>query len=190
MQYSPKEAYLRYTRLTDPTHVSVAEDIKAGIRMGSGLTDIHDHLPRLLALAYGNILEIGVRFGVSTAALLYGIEFKGGHLWSVDTEDCSHLYSDPNWTFIREDSKNAAAIKPQLPDELQLLFIDGDHSYEGVKADLQNYGHLARVVALHDATRWGHEGVLPAIHEYFDDKNCRQKTMTVYSDSHGLAVMG
>jgi cephalosporin hydroxylase len=29
-------------------------------------------------------------------------------------------------------------------------FIDGDHSYEGVKADWENYGPMAKVVAFHD----------------------------------------
>lgn len=30
------------------------------------------------------------------------------------------------------------------------VFIDGDHSYEGVKADWDNYGPLGRLVAFHD----------------------------------------
>lgn len=31
-----------------------------------------------------------------------------------------------------------------------LVFIDGDHSYEGVKADFENYGRLGRTVVFHD----------------------------------------
>lgn len=30
------------------------------------------------------------------------------------------------------------------------VFIDGDHSYEGVKADYENYGKMGRIVAFHD----------------------------------------
>ena len=31
-----------------------------------------------------------------------------------------------------------------------LAFIDGDHTYQGVKADFETYGAMARLVALHD----------------------------------------
>lgn len=33
------------------------------------------------------ILELGVRGGISTSALLAGVEKSGGHLWSVDVEE-------------------------------------------------------------------------------------------------------
>lgn len=33
------------------------------------------------------------------------------------------------------------------------IFIDGDHSYEGVKADWGNYGNLAPIVGFHDIAR-------------------------------------
>jgi hypothetical protein len=29
-------------------------------------------------------------------------------------------------------------------------FIDGDHSYEGVKADWENYGPMCKIVGFHD----------------------------------------
>jgi predicted O-methyltransferase YrrM len=34
-----------------------------------------------------------------------------------------------------------------------LVFIDGDHRYEGVKADWENYGRLGKVVVFHDIVR-------------------------------------
>ena len=34
--------------------------------------------------------------------------------------------------------------------EYDLVFIDGDHRYEGVLADYTNYGPMGRIVALHD----------------------------------------
>ena len=38
-------------------------------------------------------------------------------------------------------------------EPLDLLFIDGDHSYDGVRADFELYGRLVRpggLIALHD----------------------------------------
>ncbi len=46
--------------------------------------DTHAHLPFIKSVAKGNVLEIGVHCGISTTALLAGIEENGGHLWSVD----------------------------------------------------------------------------------------------------------
>ncbi len=37
------------------------------------------------------------------------------------------------------------------------IFIDGDHSYEGAKADWENYGHLGKVVGFHDIAHPHHD---------------------------------
>jgi hypothetical protein len=132
-------------------------------------SDIQGHLPRLHACAHGNCLEIGVRQGVSTSALLAGLEEHGGHLMSIDVDECGHLFAGhPLWTFYRRDSvRDAASVKSMLPVGLSLLFIDGDHAYESVLADLTNYGDRADCILLHDteAEEW-REGVCRAIKEY------------------------
>ncbi len=135
--------------------------------------DIDMHAPFLEESARGNILEIGVRTGISTAALLLGIENKGGHLFSVDINpDCiSSIGSHPQWTFLAGDSKNVGWLLSKIPAKLDVLFIDGDHSYEGVKRDLDNYGHLVvsggRII-LHDVCSGYDPGVRKAFDEYID----------------------
>lgn len=142
--------------------MSAHDDYQEVLRAGS---DIHHHLPFLFEHAVGNVMEIGVRQGASTSALIAGVEQHGGHVWSVDKADWP-LYStsSPNWTFIRADSiKDAEKIKALIPESLELLLIDGDHDYEAVMSDLENYGDRARVIALHDAEE---RGVLTAISDY------------------------
>lgn len=49
------------------------------------------------------------------------------------------------------DSKGKAVIeKAEMFAPYDLILIDGDHSYDGVSADFNNYGKLGRIVALHD----------------------------------------
>jgi predicted O-methyltransferase YrrM len=89
------------------------------------------------------ILEIGVARGSSTEQFLKGLKArhdKGdwgeGVLYSIDIDDCSNNVRENKefWTFIHGDSKEIKWDKP-----IDVLFIDGDHSYEGAKADFLQY---------------------------------------------------
>lgn len=152
MTLTPQAVYEKY-RL-DPNH------------------DMHEYSPFLRQNARGNILEIGVRGGVSTAAFLLGLEKNGGHLWSVDkTEKCGELFKHPQWTFICADSENASNILhviiphdkllllPSDPIPFDIVLLDGAHYREGIRADLQNYGPLVK------------SGGLLLVHDIYGEKN-------------------
>lgn len=110
------------------------------------------------------ILEIGVRGGISTNSFLYGIRDRGHnnvHLYSMDIADCSDVVKDEklkeNWTFIQGDSKTISWNK-----EIDVLLIDGDHSYDGVKADFERFVPFVKeggLILMHDV-RWAHKGVI------------------------------
>lgn len=192
---TPQERYRQVYELTDPEDPLVKDEISKGIRWQYGETDIHVHLPLLKSIARGNVLEIGVRFGASTAALLAGVEENGGYVWSVDTEPCEFAYGlfrdHARWQFIQMDSKSYY-LRDFVPRELELLLIDGDHSYEGVLADLTNFGPRAKVVALHDISPTYHSSgtpeVLRAIGAYLKSRP-RQRQMVVYPGSNRMAVL-
>ena len=117
-------------------------------------SDIQEHLPRLFAAASQHCVEIGVRTGMSTSALLAGVERRGGHLWSFDVNDCPVFKGHPQWTFTRMDTvKDAKFALEYIPVFVNVLFVDGDHTYEGVRADFLMYRDYVRpsgYIAFHD----------------------------------------
>ena len=114
--------------------------------------DMYDYSPFLRACAHGNVLEIGVCLGVSTAAFLLGLDSKNdGHLWSIDIDArCGELFDHPKWTFIAGDSKTVTT--EGLP-EINVLFVDGDHSYASASSDLKRFSELVAddgIIMMHD----------------------------------------
>ena len=128
----------------------------------------------------GPVAEIGRFKGGSTvvfaAALPPGVE-----LWSYDL----HVALRPDMTGEQLDGELLAALerlglaaKVRLlvgdsrtveppPAALELLFVDGDHSYEGAKADFGRWGDLVRPgghLLFHDAVDTGGYGnVYPGV---------------------------
>jgi hypothetical protein len=113
-----------------PARNPILERYEKGCREG----DMKEYLPWLRKNSRGRMLEIGVRDGASTSAMLLGLEENGGHLHSIDQNDCSKLWTHPRWTFEHNDSKKAI-----FPDnEFDAALIDGDHTKTGFLADLNN----------------------------------------------------
>jgi predicted O-methyltransferase YrrM len=115
--------------------------------------DMKDFAPWLKANAKGNIVEIGVRDGASTASFLAGLEDHGGHLWSIDVASCGHLFEgNPQWSFLQSDSKDMQKVCSFIPYEIDVLLIDGDHSKPGVINDLEYMRQLrpGGMVLFHD----------------------------------------
>lgn len=118
-----------------------------------------------------NVLEIGTANG-GTLFLWCRLSQPDGKIISLDLPGGIHGGGYPAWRtklysafaapsqdlhLLRADSHSAEsldAVKQILRNEpLDFLFIDGDHSFEGVKMDFTNFSPLVRkggVVALHD----------------------------------------
>jgi predicted O-methyltransferase YrrM len=150
-------------------------------------SDIQGHLPRLFEAARGNVLEIGVRHGVSTSALLAGVEEHGGHVWSIDITDCGQLYTHRQWTFIQADSQWPENILTQIPAHLDLLFVDGDHSYSGCMNDLLHFGRHAATIMIHDVDC---PDTFPGVRRAVEDfLNLDKRNVEWFHESYGLAVI-
>lgn len=128
----------------------------------------------------GPVVEIGRFKGGSTMVFATALP-AGVELWSYDF----HVALRPDMPGEQLDEELGAALerfgldgKVHLlvadsrtaeppPGELALLFIDGDHSYEGAKADFDRWGAFVRLgghVLLHDAVDTGGYGnVYPGV---------------------------
>ena len=61
-----------------------------------------------------NIIEFGVRNGVSTSMFLYVCNKNKGKLLSVDIVNYEKLYTDKNWTFLESRDDNFSFINNKV----------------------------------------------------------------------------
>ena len=173
-------------------------------------TAIAAHLPRLRALADGLdvAVEFGVKRGASATALLLGAK----RVISVDIQETPQAraieaLADGRWLYLIGDSRRA-----DLPPS-DLLFIDSQHDYAHVKAELQAHAHhVRRYLIFHDVSTFGevaavgetgkqawqytpgqsvpqaHWGIRPAI-DWLQIVDDSWRVKARYVDSHGLLVL-
>lgn len=101
------------------------------------------------------ILEIGVHTGYNLEN--FAKAFPGADLYGIESETQHLVFKD--FTLIEGDSTDPEIIeKAAAAGPFDFIFIDGDHVYETVKADWENYSKLVRpggAVGFHDTSRMG-----------------------------------
>lgn len=161
-------------------------------------SDIQDHLPMLHDEAKGNVVELGVRDGVSTSALLAGVEAKGGKVFSVDIDSkCWEIFDGhPNWIFRQGSSVAIDELSPhhtllfgehELKDNIDLLFIDTEHTFKQCYMELMIWGvHVKRggKILLHDVITFPMVGRAVEIWARENGKSC-----DFIQGSNGLGVI-
>jgi predicted O-methyltransferase YrrM len=162
-------------------------------------SDIVDHLPRLHQEASRpgvTVIELGVRSGNSTSAFLLAAEQNDGHVYSVDIEPVRLPWlGHPRWTFMQGDDVDLA---DDLPDDVDVLFIDTSHHYGHTHKELARYVPKVRkggVVLLHD-TELEHPDGAPATDPHFPVRvavveHCALHGLTpeFVTGCHGLGVI-
>jgi predicted O-methyltransferase YrrM len=104
----------------------------------------------------GTIVEIGAYRGASTVALALGVQSSGrGHVYSIDPhkdfrgvlggvfspedhlafEVAIHKHNVAEW--VSHHCSDSSSVAQGWTEKIDLLWIDGDHSYEGVATDLK-----------------------------------------------------
>tara|TARA_A100001391_G_scaffold202754_2_gene193194 strand:+ start:755 stop:1267 length:513 start_codon:yes stop_codon:yes gene_type:complete len=123
------------------------------------------------AASSGVMLEVGSYLGASSTSLSEGLRRKlsSGKLYCVDTWENDAMSEGKRPTFEIFDNNtskwksfiqivrgNSRTVDIPPVENLDLVFIDGDHSYEGAKSDAVRFSPLVRVGGLlmfHDSDR-------------------------------------
>ena len=154
---------------------------------------------------YKKYVEIGLGRGLTVSYLLKNIKDPEFRMWGVDpfavypelrTNNAASarfirtmhrnealveaaVAGDTRFTLIKKMSDDAATDFE--PESMDLVFIDGNHSYEYVLSDMEKWTPLVR------------KGGIVVGHDYTQDPNSRyysvQKAVHEFADKHGYDVL-
>lgn len=117
-----------------------------------------DWLSRLVSQrGYKTGAEIGVLNGNTSRELL--LNHQGLEMWGVDINPMPDLGS--RFHRVQMPSVEAAEVVP----DVDFVFIDADHSYEAVRADIAAWKGKCKFLCGHDFSAY-HPGVVLAVQEY------------------------
>ena len=116
-----------------------------------------------------SLLEVGSSFG-GTLKRMASVLLKGARIVSVDLAcDTTPPFFNP-LASLKDNCRKIGLMGGNVellvgnshdPDVVEVVrqyapydfgFIDGDHSYEGVKQDWENYGQMCKMVGFHDVS--------------------------------------
>jgi predicted O-methyltransferase YrrM len=99
----------------------------------------------LINIEKPNILEFGVREGISTKIFLDYCDKHDGNLYSVDIKDYSNLFSNKKWKFIKSRDDNFEYLINQLPPKFDIIYLDSLHEADHVEKILYFYFNFLKL---------------------------------------------
>ena len=158
-------------------------------------SDINEHLPNLrdLASECDSVIEMGVRYCVSTWAFIEGLR-PGTHLVSIDIKHPSKYNGD--LVAVEKACKNKGikfkfveADTTQITvEEADMIFIDTLHEYGQLKKELELHGNKARKYLVFHDTVSCEEELMPAINEFLK-VNKHWKVKEHWTFNNGVMVL-
>jgi hypothetical protein len=193
-------------------------------RSATIVSDINEHVPTLrkYAAECSSLAELGVRTGVSTFGLFKGLTESPAETksyYGVDIDECPITVLAKNvatnngiaYTFVKGDS-----VKVDLPNNVDLLFIDTWHVYGHLKRELvKHHDKVLKYIVLHDTTvdEWNGEsircgfnvkkqakesgypaeeitkGLWPAVEEFLKEHEAEWKLHERFTNNNGLTIL-
>lgn len=164
------------------------------------VTDIHQHLVTLydlvLAIDAKRVLELGVRDGESTVALLEAVKKNGGRLVSVDIDPCEQARAmlkeygiSEGWEFHQGSDITFGEGVWDRSKFFDLIFVDTSHEYSHTKREIELFEPMVRLGGLmvfHDTVSFP-LGVLKPIQEFLSTQN--GYVFENHTHCHGLGIL-
>jgi cephalosporin hydroxylase len=178
---------------------SVNEVFNKVMALNPRVTSFVEHITlfNLAGITTANIIEIGSYLCYSSAIMASAFQDNTRKLYSIDLFDRDCGWSNgktDDWIFrdysqrefaekfiadcgvadrveLRQGPSHAFAQKFARMDPVDMVFVDGNHSYEGCGADLADYAPCIRsggYLATHDYNCSQHPGVRAAVDEFLD----------------------
>lgn len=151
-------------------------------------TDMQPHLERIraavIAVDAQHVVELGVRYGYSSAAILHGVHETGGRLTSVEL-NTPQPYVDAAWDFIGGDD-TAPGVLARIPESIDVLLIDTTHTLTHTAQELALYAPRVRpggLIIAHDTCE---TGVWFPLRDLFTRRGVHWQE---WPESYGLAIL-
>ena len=178
--------------------MSLSEPTRDFEQVSLNHSEISDHLSFLYFIVkeknLENVLELGTQNGSSTKALLQAVSEINGSMTSVDINDVPLVKDwviekgfEKHWEFIQCNDLDLEWSK-----ELDLLFIDSDHTYQQLKNELIKFVPFVKrdgFIIIHDINHDLYKDELNrAIYDYFIERKGEFEFYKFYHNS-GLMVI-
>jgi len=166
--------------------------------------DTSDCVAPLVSTAYAldakHILELGVRSGVSTIALLVACRNLKGTLVSFDIEPCAEARQKieqlglvdkekANWLFVQKDDRQL--LDTVKLKSMELIFLDTDHNLQHMTQELDLCDKVLKkggVILAHDTLAPNYPDIPKAI-QNFIEKNKKRYSFHETGTRYGLGML-